>query len=218
MSWWHDVLIAYMKLDEVALLLVTIFFFVGVNLGVSFMHLETRYSTGAPLFSAFLLLGIALCVGLFWKQYEQYMHQMSRCGLLGFFAATAVVFGLYGFFPSLSIQDPHAVEPQEIIPALFLMPKWFDIILQQLCLLVAVQLLQERTGSVKKTVLWTMLCSLIFHGVLFVHHELWFALTATTAALAAAVLFPVLLLTVRNGVLYTYMLHWSFYVTLALIF
>jgi hypothetical protein len=207
-----------MKRDEIALILVTTVFFVGVNLAVSTLHLEARYSTGAPLFSACLLLGIALCFGLFGKRYEQYMHQMSRAGLLGFFAVTAVVFGLYGFFPVLSIQDPHALEAREIIPALFLMPKWFDIILQQLCLLVAVQLLQERTGSIKKTTLLAVLCSLLFHGVLFVHHEIWFALTATIAALAAAVLFPVLIVTTRNGMLYTYMFHWSFYLALALFF
>jgi hypothetical protein len=204
--------------DEGVLICIVALFFGGINLSASFFSFDTRYTTGSPLFSAVLLTGIAACFLCFSHVYKIYNAKLTNRDYVLLLGVTAGVFALYGLFPALSIQDPHTADPHDIIPALFLLPKWLDIILQQLCLVVAVYVVHERTSSLQLTTAWSVCIALLFHTALFVHHSFWFATLATIASCAAALVFPYAVLRVRNGVVYTYSAHWVFYLVLAIFY
>lgn len=104
--------------------------------------------------------------------------------------------------------------PSEILSATswYFLPKSIDIFLQQILLLTIVTAFTDYKYSLRTTSFW---CAGLFGGahLLLVLGGGGFIYVSvfTVVAVVASFIFPYLLLEVKNGIVYSYFLHWFFY-------
>lgn len=176
------------------------------------------YSTNPYSISIYYLFWLTLALYSFWPLYRgwsAFAGDKYGYGLLGF-GSLAVILYLTYIFPQFEPihWSKFWPQPSEILyatPAYFL-PKSLDILLQQL-LLAAIVLSFDEHGFKFKTIrLWCMGLFGLSHILLIFGDNSWsYIITFTFFALGASYLFPYLLLRVKNGLLYSYFLHWTFY-------
>ena len=140
----------------------------------------------------------------------------------------AVILGAGLVLPALLVQlttlpVPYSVDPSRYVDILFATPWYFlpkvaDILLQQTLIATLILALAAHMRSVKNI---SYTYALLFGGA----HVALFALSGTstpyatvmtTGALLSAAIFPYLILRVRSGFMYAFMLHLLFYIALAL--
>ncbi|MFA7309371.1 MAG: hypothetical protein WC050_00515 [Candidatus Paceibacterota bacterium] len=101
---------------------------------------------------------------------------------------------------------------------IFIIPKAFDIFFQQVLIIVSILALSRLFTDIRVVSLFYALGFGLAHlSLLLQGSALPYAGILAIAALGSAVVFPYLILRVKNGVVYTYSLHWLFYVALALL-
>lgn len=100
----------------------------------------------------------------------------------------------------------------------YFLPKVTDILLQQTLVAVIVLALAEHIQSVRNVALTYAVLFGVPHIALFALSgaSLAYATIMTVGALASAAFFPYLILKVRNGFVYTFVLHLLFYFALVL--
>lgn len=140
-----------------------------------------------------------------------------------FFAGTTVVV-LYLSYLMPSLQPitwtSGIMPPSEILSATnwYFLPKSIDIFFQQILFLVLVSTFADNDYSLKTTSYW---CAglfgsahllLAFGGGGFIYVSVF-----TIVAVVSSFIFPYLLLKVKNGIIYSYFLHWSFYALVILL-
>jgi len=95
---------------------------------------------------------------------------------------------------------------------LYFLPKSIEILFQQLLVIALVLTLAAEGFSLRKT---SIFCALMFGGVhvLLVFDQVpWsFVIRFVVLATGFGLVFPVLILRVRNGFAYAYALHWGYY-------
>lgn len=110
--------------------------------------------------------------------------------------------------------------PSEILYATswYFLPKSIEIFLQQILLLTLVTSFIDNNYSLKTTSFW---CAGLFGGA----HLLLaiggggfiYVSVFTIVAIVSSFIFPYLLLKVKNGFIYSYFLHWSFYAVVVIL-
>lgn len=128
-------------------------------------------------------------------------------------AATFYLLYILPLFPPI-LWSAHWIPPSELISASpwYFLPKSIEIALQQL-LVAALVLSFDSHGTRLRTIsLWT---SALFGGIhlllVFGGSSTGHVIVFTAAAVASGLVFPYLLLRVKNGFVYAYALHWAFY-------
>lgn len=113
-----------------------------------------------------------------------------------------------------------AMPPSEILNATswYFLPKSIDIFFQQILLLTLVTSFTDNGYDIRTTCYW---CAGLFGGahLLLVYGGGGFIYVSvfTIVAMVASFIFPYLLLKVKNGIIYSYFLHWSFYATVVVL-
>ncbi|PIY79974.1 MAG: hypothetical protein COY80_05355 [Candidatus Pacebacteria bacterium CG_4_10_14_0_8_um_filter_42_14] len=100
----------------------------------------------------------------------------------------------------------------------FLFGKPFDILLQQLMLVVLVKKLEEENISLKNIALVVTVIFGIAHLEALRRMELVYALILTSAATLMALIIPRLILKIKDGFIHSFMIHLAFVDVAALLF
>lgn len=98
----------------------------------------------------------------------------------------------------------------------YLLTKTFEIFFQQLTILILILLLHQKISLRKITYLFLIIFPLL-HLVNYIYMPFLFASILFVGSILGALFFPYLILKVRDGFIYTYLLHWSFYLLVDII-
>ncbi|HUD44753.1 MAG TPA: hypothetical protein VMR41_04380 [Patescibacteria group bacterium] len=96
----------------------------------------------------------------------------------------------------------------------YIVTKSFNILTQQVGAISIIAMLKDLGFSNQLVMLLFALIFGLSHLYLF-KRDFFFGAVTTTAAFLGGFIFPVIILNVQYGVVYTFMLHWLYYLTLA---
>lgn len=172
--------------------------------------------------SIVFLLFSALLLGLFWRRFESLASDFIALPFFVLLLAVGVTLVLYAVCPRY-LRRPDALiarHPEEFYLRMdyrYLVSKSCEVLFQQL-IIVALTLLLASTGL---TMTGVVLAFLGLFGVLHLPVRLIIGKGLGTyyslAAATLAVVFPVLILRVHYGFVYSYAAHWFAYTLLALL-
>ncbi|MFN4129719.1 MAG: hypothetical protein ACK4GC_07870 [Paracoccaceae bacterium] len=196
----------------------------GYYYGLPALSYETNYNHDPIAAATYYLFWVGVAVITFsrtcasWRsvsQWEMFENRPLSLVLWSVFFALAITFTAY-ILPGL---PPFQWQPEwgpvpdlpQAKPTYFL-PKSFDILFQQILILALVLSLAQEGYSLRRI---SLVCGALFGAVhlllIFdapsVSYVLRFAVVATLFGL----IFPVLILRVRNGLAYSFALHWFYY-------
>lgn len=151
---------------------------------------------------------------------EAFEQRLTSYLLWSFSFAGFVLFAAYVLpqLPPPSWNQPWDPPEVRVATSLYFLPKSIEILFQQLLILALVLDLAARGHGIRRI---SAICALAFGGV----HVLLalggmpagYVVRFMVAATAFGLVFPVLILRVRNGLAYSYILHWIYYaVTIAM--
>lgn len=181
--------------------------------------------TNNPLFITFYyLFWITITLFAFWNVYINWHIVKNKFTV---YAATLLIIGfiatyiiyLMPIFPSINWVTEWK-PPAELVFAngWYFLPKSTEIILQQLLISAMVLSFDNAKFKLKSIRLW---CAGLFGSahllLVFGGPSLLYVSVFTICATIAGFIFPYLILKVRNGFMYSYILHWSFYAIIILI-
>lgn len=186
------------------------------------LGIELSYNDSPLAIAAFYLAWVGIAAVAFRGEFashlsgEREFHDDAILSVIFGIAAGLFLWGL----TRLPLPHPgplaHAADVLAATPWYFL-PKSIDILYQQL-LIAALVLTLGRQFTFRTVVL---LYALLFGGahlLLLIDGEFPpSVLVFTSAAIVSAAFFPYLLLKVRHGFMYCYMIHWAFYAVLILL-
>jgi len=147
-----------------------------------------------------------------WIAFEN--RRLSLALWIGFFAAATTFTGvILPALPPFQWPADWGVPPDlPLANTLYFLPKSIEILFQQLLVIALVLTLAAEGFSLRKT---SIFCALLFGGVhvLLVFDQVpWsFVIRFVVLATIFGLVFPVLILRVRNGFAYAYALHWGYY-------
>jgi hypothetical protein len=100
----------------------------------------------------------------------------------------------------------------------YFLPKSIDILFQQLLVAAMVISFYHKKFPVKEISVW---CALLFGtahlSLVFGKESGLYVATFTMSAIAASFIFPYLILKVKNGLIYSYFVHWLFYAVVVIL-
>jgi hypothetical protein len=136
--------------------------------------------------------------------------------------SAGVMWGLLYLFSKFSIPSGPILSPYtDILFATewYFLPKSIEILVQQLLVTVLVLELFFRFHTLKKVVIGYVLCFGGAHIVLYLLNgaPTPYALIMTGGAFLSSSVFPYLMLRVKGGFVYAYLIHFAFYVVLAML-
>jgi hypothetical protein len=156
--------------------------------------------------------------GASWRdlsQWEPFENRLQSLVLWIMFFALAITFTAY-ILPALppfqwQLEWGPVPELPQAQPTYFL-PKTFDILFQQILILALVLMLAREGYSLRRI---SLTCGALFgavHLLLMFDSVGWnFVLRFFVVATLFGLIFPVLILRVRNGLAYSFALHWFYY-------
>jgi hypothetical protein len=188
------------------------YYYLLPNLGV-----QTIYN-GAPIAIAlYYALWVILTILVFRRIYRGWQpieNNWPAYGLLVAGSTLMFVFIAY-IFPWLPpVSWPATWDPPELVLATpwYLLPKSIEILLQQLLIVALIRALAKHHLSLRTTSNW---CALLFGGTHWLlalnGAPLGYLLGTVMSATVFGFISPYLILRVRNGLVYTYLLHWLYY-------
>lgn len=176
-----------------------------------------------PALTSALFLGFSVPVVVIgWRRLEPLGGQFTPAPCIALALAVALTIVLYALIPRF-LRRPDALiarHPEEFYLRMdyrYLVPKSFEVVFQQLVIVVLTLLLAETGLSVTAVVF-------AFLGIFGVLHLPMLRMVGKSVGLAyslasvtLAAVFPILILRVPAGFIYSYTAHWFFY-TLAALF
>lgn len=182
------------------------------------------YSTHPILLSLYYLVWVGMVSVLYAEFYDRNelgTHRTSSSISIIVLGGLALAYFFYviPILPSIR-WNPGAIPPVELLRATpwYFLPKSIEILLQQFLLVAFVEAFNVRKFSVRAIQYW---CAGLFGSIhlllIFDGGGLVYVSVFTAAATAAGFIFPYLMLKVKNGLLYSYFLHWTFYAVIFVI-
>jgi hypothetical protein len=179
--------------------------------------IEGRYGVNFLPFSFILLVFCFVTVYLFWSDIAAWLRCNVYSTSLGVAVVTFLVAILFYQYPVIfSIESPHAGEGLALSPYTYFLPKILDIVLQQLCLLVAVLKIKHCAQSYTFYACVAVIF-FVMHFTLFFEHSVWFVLATIVGSSIGGGIFILNFLKYKYGFIYNYSIHWLFYIALALV-
>jgi hypothetical protein len=195
----------------------------GYYLVLPRLGVTPQYNESGMAIALYYFYWIGLSVVLFWPVYVTWQEQ-SRWNtfdnrLISATVWTAFFFGavlFVGFvMPALPpFAAPEGTTPPELPFAnrWYFLPKSVDILFQQLLVAALVLSLAAQKTKMRRIAL---ICAALFGGshvlLLFGGAPLGYVVRFSVMAFIFGLIFPYLMLRVRNGLAYSYITHWSFY-------
>lgn len=175
------------------------------------------YSNNPFVMAGYYLVWVGIAIFTFWSLYRSW--QMVELGVPLFgtgiliIALVACYLALiFPLFPAIH-WTPFFKPPPELLSASqwYFLPKSIEIVLQQLLIVAMVLAFSARKYTMREISDWSAVLFGGAHLLLVFGQSFSYVVVFTLAATAAGFIFPYLLLRVRNGFLYAYALHWTFY-------
>lgn len=198
-----------------------LFFFVGDGASVVTYHLYPLRT------AAYFGLWIAIAGIAFWPMLRSVKVRRSDIWMYAFFtAAMTGVWWLYVYHlplsaPTLPLSagDIALLKGHPITGSSgYFFSKMFEILLQQILVIALIEILAQRYRDIGViSVLYALGFGLAHFLLFFQNTNPLFADVYVIAAMCSGFVMPYLILRVSNGFLWTYLLHWGFYVALALV-
>lgn len=184
--------------------------------------INLSYNTAPIAISIFYAFWVGVAVIVFFDIYRRHLPTKGDVITEGLLSAVFAVFASLFLWLFSYTTAPHLLALEPVTDLLlatpwYFLPKSVEILFQQMLIAVLVFALCEQS-SLRTTI--------VVYGGLFggAHLLLFFGgtfppavLIMTLAAVTSAAFFPYLLMRVRHGFLYCYMIHWVFYATLAVL-
>lgn len=187
------------------------------------LGVDSSYNNGPIAVSLYYLFWVGMAAIAFWPQYAAWSRHTGggmfenrltssliwTAGFLG-----AVIFAAYVLpaLPPFDWQQPWEPPELPLASPWYFLPKSFDILFQQLLIVALVIAFYERGCSLRQV---STCCAALFGGmhVLLAFGEVpWgYAIRFVMLATAFGLVFPYLILRVRNGLAYSYAAHWGYY-------
>jgi hypothetical protein len=176
------------------------------------------YSTRPFEMAAYYLVWVAITLINFWAFYKRWGTIKADISTLGIVLLACVGIALYFYyilplFPAISWVG--ALKPSFnllYVSSWYFVPKSMEIALQQLLMVAMVLAFKAQEFSVHTTARWSAVLFGGMHVLLALSgSSFMYVLIFTSAATVAGFIFPYLILRVRNGLIYSYILHWGFY-------
>ncbi|KKR36794.1 MAG: hypothetical protein UW46_C0001G0086 [Candidatus Yanofskybacteria bacterium GW2011_GWF1_44_227] len=166
----------------------------------------------------YYIFWLALTIFSFWNVYKGWKpveNRLSTYIIIGASIAGIVLYLTY-LLPNFQpiVWAKAWQPPSELLFATpwYFLPKSIEILLQQFLVAAMVLTFSAHEMTIKETSIWSAILFggahllLVFGGSGLIHTA-----TFTIAAVAASFVFPYLILRVRNGFIYSNLLHWLFY-------
>lgn len=182
------------------------------------------YTENPFIITAYYFFWIFVTGSAFWNIYikwqmfkNEVITYASVLFVLGFIATYFIY--ILPLFPSIS-WSPDWRPPSELAFAngWYFLPKSAEIILQQLLVSALAFSFLNSKYSIKTTCMW---CAGLFGSahllLVFAGPSILYITTFVFSATIAGFIFPYLILKVKNGFMYSYMLHWTFYAVIVLL-
>lgn len=197
---------------------------IGYYFGLPALSFEPNYNHDPIATATYYVFWIGVAVIIFsdvyasWRslsRWELFDNRLQSLALWAVFFALALTFTAYILpgLPPFEWQAEWGPAPElaQAKPTYFL-PKSFEILFQQI-LILALVLSLAREGLNMRQI--SLACGALFGGMhllLFLDGTLWgSALRYTVVATLFGLIFPVLILRVRNGLAYSYAVQWLYY-------
>ncbi|MFZ2523185.1 MAG: hypothetical protein WAW92_02250 [Minisyncoccia bacterium] len=188
------------------------------------LDVDLSYNQNPAIVTAYYLFWILVTLPAFWNIYikwqmfkNEVLTYTSVLFILGFIATYFIY--ILPIFPSIS-WSPGWIPPSELTfsSGWYFLPKSTEIILQQLLVSALAFSFYNAGFNLKTTRLW---CAGLFGSahllLIFGGPSLSYAVFFTFCATVAGYIFPYFILKVKNGFMYSYMLHWTFYAVIVLL-
>lgn len=197
---------------------------VGYFLFAPVFGYDASYNAAPVQMALYFLFWAAASVWVFWDLFSSRFRVVPWIwvyGLLCLVSATLVWALLYLFSLLPVLHGPALAPYTDLLLATpwYFLPKAAELLVQQVLIAALVLGLWQHFRSLPKVVAW-------YAGLFGGGHVLLFLLSSaptphatvmTFAALVSALVFPYLLLRVRGGFIYSYLIHFIFYIALALV-
>jgi hypothetical protein len=196
---------------------------IGYYLLLPALGLQPNYNNGSIAVTLYYVFWIGLAVITFWPLYgtwSQYGNWTTFENRLTSYIVWCLSFAFCALFAAYVLPQLKPIawtetwSPPEVrvATAWYFLPKSMEILLQQLLILALVLALAAQRYSIRKI---SVTCAVVFgathillaFGGVPTGYVIRFMVSAALFGLA----FPYLLLRVRNGLAYSYMIHWAYY-------
>jgi hypothetical protein len=192
-----------------------VFYFYLTPQGVDYLN---RYI----LTSIYFLLVIVALTSIFKKEVDGYVDNFSPRDLLAMVLFSICVISIY-YFTSLLTEGSPLNAIKNNLPAIlqldgrFLVTKAFEIMFQQTFFMISIYyLFNNNVSKYKDMILFGLYAMFIHFPILFINSSMGKILFSVS--FFAGLIFSYCITKSKKGFLYSYMIHFGFYVILAMIF
>jgi hypothetical protein len=176
------------------------------------------YSTHPFKMAVYYLFWVVVTLINFWAFYRHWGTIKINVSTLGVITLACIGIALYFYyllplFPALPWVGA-LPPPSDLLYASswYFLPKSIEIALQQLLIVAMVLAFHAQEFSVHTIARWSAVLFGGMHVLLALSGSSFiYVLVFTSAATVAGFIFPYLILRIRNGLIYSYMLQWGFY-------
>lgn len=197
---------------------------VGYYVALPLFGFQLNYSSAPIVIAGYFFVWAMISTFFFWDLFRKSVQRKNRIWLYGILslASAALIWGMLYLFSSLPLlQTSHLPFDPDILfstPWYFL-PKSIEVLVQQILIAILVLEFYSRFNSLKETIISYAICFGGAHILLFSLNgaPTPYALMMILGSLLSSLVFPYLILRVRGGFIYTYVIHLVFYIILATI-
>ena len=192
----------------------------GVSFGL--IRRGITYIDHPAITSALFLSFSAPVIILHWPRLEPLVRQVTAAALVALALAIALTLVAYTWIPRI-LRPPASLiarHPEEFYLRMdfrYLVPKSFEVLFQQLVIVVLTTLLAETHRPLAGIVLAFLLIFGLLHLPVLLVIGRGPGLSYGIASVTLAAAFPLLILRVQSGPLYSYVAHWFFYTVVAVL-
>lgn len=197
---------------------------VGYYVILPVLDYQLSYNSAPIVIAGYFLLWALISTLYFWNLLKKNVAKNYHIWVYGILSlgSAALIWGLLYLFSFLPIQQgPNLSAYTDILFATpwYFLPKSIEILVQQILITVLVLEFYSRFNSLKETAVSYAICFGGAHILLFSINgaPTLYALMMTVGSVLSALVFPYLILRVRRGFVYSYMIHLVFYILLAML-
>lgn len=196
---------------------------IGYYIILPILGFELSYNSAPIVIAIYYIVWAVISILYFWKLFSRWLiidSRIWRYAVLSLLCAEAIWILLYilTLFPAL--EGPLLTPYTDIIFATpwYFLPKSTEVLVQQILITILVLEMYYRFHTLKNVILGYAICFGGAHVLLFMFLDAPtpYALIITISAFLSSFVFPYLILRVRAGFIYSYVIHLLFYILLAM--
>ena len=182
------------------------------------LGLQSDYNISPVSITLYYIFWTVIAINTFWHIFNEWKPIKDRryaYTFLLFSFAGLILFVSFALLRLPSIVWTESWDPPELMVAnqWYFLPKSIEILLQQLLIAVLVIAFSSQKFSIRTISFW---CMFLFGGahllLAFGGAPFLYVVRFTVSAMVFGFIFPNLILRVPNGFVYSYTLHWLYYV------